>query len=531
MEPNKEIIIGSEGRKRVKAGMDKAANAVRPTLGVIGMGAMIEWPGLDPIEADDGKTILNNLKFRDRHEQLGLQKIRKAALRTSAEGGDGTASTTVITQALVAEAFAEVEKGAGKTREVRERLDTGLQEVMGVLSGLKRDVKPEEIEDIAFVSSLDKDISKLIAEVIREVGTHGTVEVQKGGQLGYFKEVVPGAKFGSGYVSEYFVNDFPKMESVLENPFIVLVDRRITTGNQVKKLMDEVGKTGVRSVLFIADDVDGLGLASLAQSSKSVKVYDPIAKATKQGTYDVCAVKNPFTASPGRDFLKDMAALTGATVISEEAGMRLDDQGLTVLGQAEKVVVGKDFCKIIGGKGTLEAIGERAAHIKGLIDATTSEYEKKRLQDRLAMLTGGIGVIRVGTYTDTDYNAKKYKFDNGIAACQAALAEGIVPGGGVALAIASFQVKEPMFKRALMAPFEQMAKNAGMDDARLESRDEIHTGFNFKTREKVNMFEAGIIDPLKVVRLALESAAHIASTLVGMEVFITNEDEPDGKAK
>lgn len=528
MDKNKEIMFGQAGRLKVVAGMNKGADAVKPTLGAIGMSSMIEWKGLDPIEADDGVTILKNLKWKDPYEQMGLQKLRKAALRTSAEGGDGTATTTVLTQAFVAEALKELNNDSINSRDVVERLDAGLKAALTELAKIKRDVKPEDIERIALISSLDKEVATMISDIIKEVGIHGVVTVEKGSQLGYTKEVVKGARFDNGYISQYFINDFEQQRVVLENPYIALIDRRVSLGTQLKGIMDAVHTSGKKSILFIADDIDGLALASLIQSSKSVTIMDQNTKETKTGTYEVCAVKNPFNATPGRDFLQDMAALTGATIVSEEAGMRLDDAGLSVLGSAEKVIITKGNCTIIGGKGSQEAIKTRTDAIQGEIDSTTSEYQKVKLEERMAQLTGGIGVIRVGAYTDTDFNKMKYKFDNAINATQAALQEGIVAGGGAALMKVAIMVDEPMFKRALQAPLAQMATNAGMSwyEVTFAVKDAgPDTGYDFKAKKLVDMFEAGIIDPFKVTRLALESAVHIASTLVDKEVFIVDEED------
>lgn len=508
MDKNKEIIIGHEGRLKIKRGLDKAADAVKPTLGPIGMSAIIEYPGLDPIECDDGVTILKNLKFEDPYENIGLDKLRKAALRTSMEGGDGTATTTVLTQALVNEAFKEIANDSSKIREVKERLEKGLAETLAELSKIKQEIKIEDIERIANISSLDPEIAKIIAEIIQEVGINGVVTVEKGAKLGYSKEVVKGAKFDSGLISPYFVNDLKAMNTTLEDAYIVLVDRKISTNEQVLGLLNSIG-TG-SNILFIADAIDSVALGTLTYNAQH-KIAN------------IAGVANPYTGQRARDFLFDIAALTGATVISEEMGMKLSEATKELCGRAEKVVVTRDSTMIIGGVPS-ETLEQRIVNIKEQIEQTTSEYEKKMLEERMAQLTGGIGVVRVGTYTDTDFNAKKYKFDNAINACLAALQEGILAGGGTALLDVSIKLKnDSLFKDAIIAPFLQMANNAGMDN--LEGfrfiAHEYGTGYNFKTKELINMFEAGIIDPFKVVRLALESATHIASTLIDKEVFIT----------
>lgn len=527
MEQNKQITIGHEGRLKIKAGIDEAAEAVEPTLGVIGMSAVIEFPGLDPIECDDGVTILRNLNFKDRFKNIGLNKLRKAAIRTSEMGGDGTATTTVLTKALVDAAFKEISNDSSKIREVRERLESGLVEVLAILSEIKQDVKDEDIEKIANISSLDKDIAKIIADIVKEVGPHGEVTVEKGAELGYTKEVVNGARFAKGLISSYFVNDQDKGQCVLEKPFIALIDRKVSLGNQVKNIMEEVSKNGNKSILFIADDIDGTALASLIQSSKTVQLVNEATKTMVQGSYDIACVRNPYNATPARDFLGDIAALTGATIMSEEAGMKLDTCGIQQLGMAEKVIVTRDSCKIIGGKGDPEVIKQRLGLLTTESEQTTSVYSKSILKERMAQLGGGFGVIRVGAYTDTDYNAKKYKFDNAIAATLAAMQEGVISGGGIALGEVATKITENMFKKTLKVPFQQMAKNANFDIDSLVLPYGV--GINFKTKQTVNMFEAGIIDPYKVIRLALESATAIAMSLISYETVITLEDKDEQK--
>jgi len=512
---NKEIAQGHEARMKVKAGIDKACDAVRPTLGAVGMTALIEVPGLDPIVCDDGVTILKQLNFKDKYENMGLQMLRKAGVRTSTEGGDGTATTTVLTQALIQEAFKEIEEDSSKIREVRERLQQGLSETLDALSNIKRDVREEDVEKIATISTLDADVAKLIAQVIKEVGVNGVVTVEKGAQLGYSMEVVKGARFDRGLISPYFVNDHENMQTVLNDAYIILVDRKVSTNEQILSLLNSIG-TG-KDILFIADDVDSVALGTLAQNAVN-KVAN------------IACVRNPYTATPARDFLLDMAALTGATIISEERGMRLDEQTVDVCGRAEKVIVTKDRTTIIGGKAS-DILKDRITLLKTEMESTTSPYQKSILADRLAMLTGGIGVIRVGAYTDTEFNAKKYKFENGINATQAALQEGIVAGGGSALFGVSMSVTEPMFRNALVAPFMQQKTNAGITgDTMLSNVDsDSGIGFDFVSKEKVNMFDAGIIDPFKVTRLALESAVGITLDLIGTETSIVTIDEKEGE--
>lgn len=529
---SKEISFSNEGRLKIKKGIDRACDAVRPTLGAVGMTVIIDWEGLDPIISDDGVTILKNLEFKDKYENIGLKMLRKGALRTSSEGGDGTATTTVLTQALVSEAFKEIANDSSKIQEVRERLSKGLVDVLAELTKIKRDVKDEDIERIATISSLDPEIAKIISDAIKKVGVNGDITIEKGSKIGYSSEVVEGTRFNSGLIAPYFINDFDNELCVLTNPYICLIDRKVSANEQVNSIMKSLEKGD--NILFIADDIDSIALASLIQNNNTVATIGKDGKQT-QGLYSIACVKNPYNGTRAKDFLFDIAALTGATVLSEEAGMKLSESTNVQCGKATKVIVSKDKCTIIGGQST-DALKERVQVIENKIADTVSEYEKEMLQERLASLTGGIGVIKVGTYTDTDFNAKKLKFDNAINSTQAALQEGILPGGGTSLNEVSKRVSDPMFKNVLKSPLVQMAINAGMyknfwfgnllfHNQRLLNKVNREFGYDFKAKKIVNMLDAGIIDPFKVTRLALESAVSIASSLIGCETVIVNEKE------
>lgn len=506
----KEILKGHEARLRIKKGLDLAADAVRPTLGPIGMMAVIEYPGLDAIECDDGVTILKNVEFSDHYMNIGAQRLRRGALRTFSEGGDATATTTVLSQALTNEAFKVIAADSSKIREVRDRLKTGLSDVIAQLQAHKLDVIESDIEKIAAVASLDQDAAVAIASIIKEVGVDGVVTVEKASTIGYSTEVVKGAKFDKGYISPFFVNNEEAGTVVLENAYIVLVDRKVSTNEQILPILNSIG-TG-KDILFIADDVDGLALASLTNNAR-LKIAN------------IACVKNPFNGTRGKDFLFDMAALTGATVISEEMGMRLDQATVALAGYAEKVVVSKETTTIIGGKSSA-SLASRITLIQGKIAASTSEYEKTMLEDRIAALTGGIGVLRLGTYTDNEFYAKKYKLDNAINTTQSALQEGIIAGGGRALS--AIKIEDPIFKVALIEPLKQMAINSGMDwidvvTSLKESHE--HTGYNFITKKKVDMFTEGIVDSFKLTRIALESAVDTACSMVSYETAIIIQDE------
>lgn len=519
----KKILKGHEARLKIKKGIDIAADAVAPTLGPVGMTAFIEFPGLEPIECDDGVTILKNIELKDKYENMGVQSLRRGALRTSVDGGDGTATTTVLTQAFVHEAFKEIATDSSKIGEVRVRLNKGLEHAMLELTRLKRDVLPEDIEKIAAVSSLDSEVAKLIAEVIAEVGIDGVVTVEKSAKLGYAKDVVKGMQFDRGWQSPYFINtEGGKCE--LENAYVVLIDRRVNLNEQIIPILQSIG-TG-QSILLIADEIDGLALASLAQNAA-------------QGVANICAVKNPFTGQESRDFLYDIAAMTGATVLSEENGIKLAEATKEQCGRIKRAIITKDKTTLVGVVQS-EALDTRVKGLREAIANTVSEYQRGQLEDRLASLTGGVGVIRVGAYTDIEFNAKKYKFENAINATQAALQEGVVIGGGAALAKVAKVMGDSIFRRALVAPLRQMAINAGLDEhavvlrvttGKFEDAKDIEEqyGYDFKGGVYKDMFEAGIIDPFKVVRLALESAIAITRATVGMETAIVTEDESESK--
>lgn len=511
----KEISFGAEARTKIKNGIDKAADAVAPTLGAVGMSALIDWEGLDPIVSDDGVTILKNLEFEDKYENMGLKMLRKAAIRTSNEGGDGTATTTVLTRALVSQAFREIASDSSKIQEVRARLISGRDHVIELLTQSRKEITEDEIVSIAKISSLDDEVSELIAQAIKEVGKSGVISVEKSARIGYEMETVKGMKFESGFLSPHFITDREREFSVLENPAIVIVDRKVSMNEQIVGLMNSIATAGHRSVLWVADDVDSLALASLIVNQQA-------------GNFKVCCVKNPYTASRAQDFLGDLAALTGGTVISESAGIKLPDATVDHVGFAEKVVVSKGSCTVIGGKGSPE-LADRVKAIENKIAETTSEYEKAMLEDRLAALTTGVGVIRVGTYTDVDFMAKKLKFENAINATQAALAEGILPGGGIALLNISKKIEDPIFKNALSAPFYQMMTNAGESDDRTVLHEPEGIGINFKTKKLVDMISDGILDPFKVTRLAIESAVSVTLNLITTETAIVTEVKKEEK--
>jgi chaperonin GroEL len=525
----KLIEIGLKAKLKIKKGIDQAANAVRPTLGAVGKSAIIEYGGFDPIISDDGITVLKNIEFKDKYENVGAQLIRKIAQRANDEAGDGTSTATVLGQAFIEQALKEIGNDSSKSREVQERLQAGLKEVLGKLSLIKENIKDKDIERIATLSCLDSEMGRLIADIFRQIGHKGIITVEDNHGIGYASEVVKGMRFNKGFVSPYFINSQEKAQSVLENPHIILIDRKVSINDHIKSILESILTTGNTNILLIADAIEGEAFASLVINHQ-------------RKAFNIACVQAPFTGQRNKEFLNDIALLTGATVISEEAGMKLENCGFNLCGKAQKVIVSKDNTTIVGGAGDQEQINLRAQKLEAEIKEATGEYDKQILKERLAGLTGGIGVIKVGAFSDTERKAKKYKTEDAVNATKAALEEGVVAGGGTALAFIAKTMKDKMFQEALTVPFRQMAVNAGMFDKRtwkekllrrqpktdglLERVQRVRNyGFNFKTKDFCNLLESGVLDPVKVTRLALESAISIASTLITVDTVIVNESE------
>lgn len=528
----KELEYGFKGRKKIKEGVDKSAKAVAPTLGAVGMSALIDCGGFDPIEADDGKTVLENLEFKDRFHHMGLRLTRKAVRKVSEEGGDATATTTNLCQAVNNESFNILKNKQENRHKDIALLKQGLDEVVSKLREKAIPVEERDIERIATVSSLDPEIGKIIAEAYQKIGKDGVITVESSPILGYSSEIVKGARFDKGFLTPYFINDVQKNQCVLENPYILLVDRRIALNSQIKNLFEAVIKSGNNNVLVIANSVEGEALASLVMNHRN-------------GTLKVCCVVPPYTMERNREWMKDIALLTGATVVSEEAGMLMENIGMEVLGQAESATITKDRTMIVNGLGTKEAIDERVKALKSLLDNETGDYKRQVLKERIGALTGGIGVIRVGAVTDTDVKAKKYKIQNAINVVAGGLEEGIIAGGGSTLAKIATEIKNPIFKRALTSPLHTMAMNAGMYDSRpfwkFWKKPSAHKavkavqnapknyGYNFITGKLCNLVEDGVIDSVRNTRLALESATWLATVMARGEVVEYNTETTEEK--
>lgn len=509
----KQILHGHEARKAIKKGIDIVADAVKPTLGAVGKSVIISMGALDPIVSDDGVTVARCIELDDQFAQQGVRLMQKIGLKTNQQAGDGTSTSMVLGQAFINEAMTEIGNDGSKIRDVKERLENGLIEVKARLKSMTQEVKDDEIADIATISSLDREVGELIAETFLKVGRDGVITIEDSPHIGYSSEVVHGIKFSKGLNNMYFINEPEKGRTVLQNPAILLADRRIASNTQIKNILDQLLKSGVNTLLIVALDVEGEALASLIMNHTNKLI-------------NCACVQAPYNGQRQKDFFKDLEVLTGATLVSEHAGLFLDKVSIDVLGSAEKVIITMDDTTIVDGKGNEESVTSHVIALKALENDSNSESDKILLKERIASLTGGIGVIRVGAFTETELRARKFKIEDAVNATKAALEEGIVAGGGTPLAKIANVMTDKMFKNALVTPIRQMAINAGMNPNKVikdvQRWNNYGSGYDFKKRELSNLIENGIIDPVKVTRLALESAISIASTMITADVAMVD---------
>ena len=505
---SKHILFGREGSKRVLRGINITADAVASTLGVIGKKALLDAGHLDPIVADDGAKILNMIDLEDRWEQMGNRLMRKIVNKMHHKAGSGRTTSAVLARAFSNEAYKAIKKGADQ-REVVERLEKGLAKTLEILSVMKREVKEDDIKRLAMTESLDEEVANIIAQAVKELGRHGVITVEESNKVELSLEVVKGMRIKKGLISEHFINDAEKNRCVLTSPYILIADRRIATNFQIKNILEAMVAQGKTDLLVIAMDIEGEALASFIINHQ-------------RRAMNIACVQAPYKGQVQKDFLTDLAVLTGGKVVSEEAGMFLDKVGLEVLGTANQVIVSKDETIISGGKADETLLNDRICVIKGVIEQS-AEYDRKVAEERLAGLTSGVGVIKIGAFTVDELRLKRDKIEDAINSTQLALDEGVIAGGGSDLVRVAKLHTDPMFKKALLAPFLQMEKNAGMSKWWNKSVKELENnydfGYDFKSKKLVNMFEKGIIDPYKVERIALETAISIASIFASLDVF------------
>ncbi len=522
----KNIIFSDEARRFLKAGVDKLANATKGTLGPRGRSVVLDKKFGSPTIIDDGVTIAKEIELPDAFENMGAQLVKEVATKTNDIAGDGTTTAIVLSQSMLAEGMKNITAGANA-----KAVERGMHKALEVVvKELKKSVKPvktkEEKAQVATISSNDKQIGSLIAEAMEKVGHEGVITVEEGKSADTTLDVVEGMQFDRGYVSPYFVTDSERMETILEDAYVIITDKKISAMSDMLPLLEKIVQTG-KSFLLIADDIEGEALATL--------VVNKI-----RGTLKAAAVKAPGFGDRRKEMLQDIAVLTGGEVISEELGHKFEKASLDMLGRAKRVVIDKDNTTIVNGAGNKTEITKRADSIRKQIADTTSDYDREKLQERLAKLSGGVAVINVGAATETEMKTKKAKVEDAKNATKAGVEEGMIAGGGVALLHASEALEKfkgdnedettggMIVRRALQAPIRQIAENSGLEGSVvvqkiLSSGNGI--GLNAATGEYVDLFKAGIVDPLKVTRTALENAVSIVGTILTTDVLVADIPE------
>jgi chaperonin GroEL len=527
---HKQVLFRSAAREKILRGATQLAEAIRITLGPKSKSVLIQKKWGTPVVCNDGVAIAKEFELKDPEENLGAQMLRQAAEKTGDLVGDGTSTATILAHAILADGVRNVTAGASAI-DLKRGLDRALLAAVAALKDMSRKVSTrKEKEQVATISAHnDPGIGKLVADAMEKVGGEGVITVEESKTTETVLEVVEGMQFDRGYTSPYFITDPEKMEAVLEDPYVLLTDRKVNLLKDLIPLLEQVAKSG-RPILFVAEDFEGEALATL--------IVNQI-----RGVLKSAAVKAPGFGDRRKAMLTDMSVLTGGQLVSEELGFKLEDVELTQLGRAKRVVVDKDNTTIIGGAGDRKAIEGRMAQIRREIEKATSDYDKEKLEERLAKLAGGVAVIRVGAPSESEMKAKKDALDDAISATKAAVAEGIVPGGGLALircvdAVAKIEAGTEgdertgvlCLKRALESPTRQIAENSAVDggvvvDRMLASKGAV--GFDATRKEYVDLFEAGIVDPTKVVRIALENAVSVASILLLTEATLTEVPEKE----
>lgn len=523
---SKEIKFSSDARSAMVRGVDILADTVKVTLGPKGRNVVLEKSFGSPLITNDGVTIAKEIELEDHFENMGAKLVSEVASKTNDIAGDGTTTATVLTQAIVREGIKNVTAGANPIG-IRRGIEAA---VAAAVEALKNNAIPvankEAIAQVAAVSSRSEKVGEYISEAMEKVGKDGVITIEESRGMETELEVVEGMQFDRGYLSQYMVTDSEKMVADLENPYILITDKKISNIQEILPLLESILQSN-RPLLIIADDVDGEALPTL--------VLNKI-----RGTFNVVAVKAPGFGDRRKAMLEDIAILTGGTVITEDLGLELKDATIEALGQAARVTVDKDSTVIVEGAGNPEAISHRVAVIKSQIETTTSEFDREKLQERLAKLSGGVAVIKVGAATETELKELKLRIEDALNATRAAVEEGIVAGGGTALvnvipAVADLELTgdeatgRNIVLRALEEPVRQIAHNAGFEGSIVIDRlknAEVGTGFNAATGEWVNMIEEGIIDPVKVSRSALQNAASVASLILTTEAVVANKPEP-----
>jgi len=533
----KQLVFSEDARRRLQTGIDTVANAVATTLGPKGRNVALDRKFGSPTITHDGVTVAKEIELEDPFANMGAQLLKEAATKTNDIAGDGTTTSTVLAHAIVTEGLKTLAAGANPMR-LKLGIEQGTDAVVAALRKMSQKIETkEEIASVATNSAADAEIGKLIADVMDKVGKDGVITVEESKSLQFETEYVEGMQFDRGYISAYFITDSEHMESVIADPYILIYDKKISAAADIVPILEKLVQTGKRDLVIIAEDIDGEALATLVLNKL-------------RGMLNVLAVKAPGFGDRRKAMLGDIATLTNGQLISEETGRKLETVTLQDLGQAEKVVSDKDNTTIVGGKGNAGEIKGRIEQIRIEIDKSTSDYDKEKLQERLAKLSGGVAIIRVGAATETELKEKKHRVEDALSATRAAIEEGIVPGGEIVFinAVASLDkvkmdgedetIGVNIVRKSLEAPIRKLAENAGQDGAVIienvrrlsKEQQNKHIGYNVITSEYGDMLKAGVIDPLKVVRGALENAASIAAMILTTECLVTDVPEKEKPA-
>jgi chaperonin GroEL len=533
----KQLVFSEDARRRLQQGIDVVADAVATTLGPKGRNVAIDRKYGSPTITHDGVTVAKEIELEDPFANMGAQLLKEAATKTNDIAGDGTTTSTVLAHAIVTEGLKNLAAGANPMR-LKLGISRGVETVVASLRKMARKIDTkEEIASVATNSAADPEIGKLIADVMDKVGKDGVITVEESKSMQFETEYVEGMQFDRGYISAYFITDSEHMESVISEPYILIYDKKISAAQDIVPLLEKLVKIGKRELVIIAEDIDGEALATLVLNKL-------------RGMLNVLAVKAPGFGDRRKAMMQDIATLTNGQLISEETGRKLETTTLEDLGKAEKVVADKDNTTIVGGKGDKAQIKGRIEQIRVEIDKSTSDYDKEKLQERLAKLSGGVAIIRVGAATETELKEKKHRVEDALSATRAAIEEGIVPGGEIVFinAVAALDkvkmdgedetIGVAIVRKALEAPIRRLAENAGQDGAVIienvrrlaKEQGNKNLGYNVITEEYVDMLQAGVIDPLKVVRGALENAASIAAMILTTECLVTDVPEKEKAA-
>jgi len=522
----KKIVYSEEARKKLKAGADKLADAVKVTLGPKGRNVVLDQGFGAPTITNDGVTIAKEIELKDKVENVGAEIVKEVASKTNDVAGDGTTTATVLAQAILTAGLKNVAAGANPLA-LRKGIEKGTKLVVDELKKMAREVAGrEKITQVATISAEDSEMGNLIAEVMETVGKDGVVTCEESKGFGLEKEIVGGMRFDQGYASPYMVTDAERMEAVYNDPYILVTDKKISALTEILPIMESIAKGGRKELVIIADDIEGDALATLVINKL-------------RGTFNTLALKAPGFGDRKKEMLQDIGVLTGAELISEETGLKLENAGSEVLGRARKIVSSKEDTTIIEGGGSKEKIEARIVQIKEQIRRSDSDFDKEKLQERLAKLTGGVAVIKVGAATEVEQKARQHKMEDALAATKAAIEQGIVPGGGVALlrtipALEELKVSGDqetgvkILKKALEEPARVIAQNAGLDGGVVVAeikKGQAGFGFNAEAMKFEDLFASGIIDPVKVVRSALENAASATSMFLTTEAVVVDLPE------